>query len=389
MNCLRKLRKNERRTVVCGALVYTFFVCYVIVRCNWHSSILRTSPVQRKISNSVEGNDKESTTLEDSSLHEVRFTRLGNEIAFNSSMCPRDSLLRNGTLQKYLGKKIHKCPRLFIIGAKKGGTTSLYNYTAQHPDFQGIQVTNVSSWFGETHFFAHFWGTVPLTEYLSQFPTDKMSGDASVDNLVHCKAPSRIFATCGADPKVIVLLRDPLERYISNFMMRITRGGYVKFNSSTSISVTTSHEICILSNRLKHGAGISLRDLNISADWSKLVCLFKCCVSMIYEGLYYVSIMNWLCNFPSQNLMIINSEEMFRQPVLVLKQVFSFIGLKPLDDATLTKITSSVSNRTPRSSLPQHQLSMRDRKLLLSVYRPFNKELLDLLDWHNVSWSTL
>ena len=132
-----------------------------------------------------------------------------------------------------------------------------------------------------------------------------------------------------------------------------------------------------------------MADLNTNPDWTKLVCLFACCDSMIYEGLYYVFIMNWLCNFPSQNIMIINSEEMYRHPAAVLKQVFSFVGLKPLDDDTLRDITSSAWNRTPYSSLPQHQLSMKDRKQLLRIYKPFKEQIVDLLGWHNISWSTL
>ena len=384
-------------------LVYTVFVCGFVVKWNWKSPFEYGSEqigIPTKAENGHEkvkgyayaagASEPESNALDDISSYKVRFTRLGSELAFNSSTCPPNSLLRKGMLQKYMhsGKAAHQCPKLFVIGAKKGGTTSLYNYTAHHPDFQGIRLVNVTKGFGETFYFAKLWRKVPLDKYLSQFPKNKMSGDASVDNLVHCKAPMRILITCGPEVKAIVLLRDPIERFVSNFMMRVTRDSYVKYNRSTSLSSTVRLEFDILFERLKRVAHISIEDLNVRTEWSKLSCVFACCKSMIYEGLYYVFIMNWLCNFPSKNLMIINSEEMFHYPAPVLRQVFSFLGLKPLDDDLLREITSFVSNKTHSTTLPQHKLSRKDRNQLLNIYKPFDKELLDLLDWHNVSWST-
>lgn len=389
-----------RRLALHGVLIFLLLAAFVI-QWRWlsrsqenHSPKLATYPVKASnkrgpgTTNNFSAMDDGSASLplEEGTLPKVRLTRLGSELAFNSDLCPSDSLVRKGVLNNPSGMETHTCPKLFIIGAKKGGTTSLYNYTAQHPDFEGIRLTNVSKWFGETLFFAQKWGKEPLSDYLAQFPSDRMSGDASVDNLVHCEVPRRIFTTCGPDTKVIVLLRDPLERYISNFMMRISRNGYLHYNPSTPISYTTKNEQHILARRLKR-VGLSLPELNLQTDWSKLICLFACCDSMIYEGLYYIFIMNWLCNFPSQNIMIVNSEEMFLYPASVLKQVFSFLGLKPLEDETLREITSLVYNKTPWSFSPNHQLSTRDRKKLLNIYRPFNKELIDLLGWHNIAWS--
>ena len=109
---------------------------------------------------------------------------------------------------------------------------------------------------------------------------------------------------------------------------------------------------------------------------------------MIYEGLYYIFVMNWLCNYPSQNVMIINSEEMFHHTPSVMKQVFDFLGLKSMDDEGLSSITSYISNKTLRN-LPSNsrQLSGKDKKRLLDVYEPFNRQLLELLSWEDVPWS--
>ena len=45
--------------------------------------------------------------------------------------------------------KHQDCLTLFIVGARKGGTTSLYSYVAKHPDFDGI-LLNRGPMSGET-----------------------------------------------------------------------------------------------------------------------------------------------------------------------------------------------------------------------------------------------
>ena len=194
----------------------------------------------------------------------VHYTRLGSELNFDPSTCPPDSLyaLRKGKLQNVSGET-DRCPRLFIVGAKKGGTTSLYNYTDHHPDFKGIRLYNVPNHYGETFHFGNKWGKNTTDEYVSQFPNSKMSGDASVDNLVHCLAPQRIFNTCGSDRKVIILLRDPLDRYESNFRMRVAGKGYPNYSNATQINSTFKQDNSDLIDRVRRDTRSSLTGFNV------------------------------------------------------------------------------------------------------------------------------
>lgn len=109
--------------------------------------------------------------------------------------------------------KLNK-PNLFIIGAPRSGTTSLYNYLTQHPDI-------FMSKYKEPHYFATDIKAVnPWSEkmqdtdvYLKLFngaDEKKRIGTASVLYMISKTAAKRIrkFAP---DSKIIAMLRSPVE----------------------------------------------------------------------------------------------------------------------------------------------------------------------------------
>ena len=64
-------------------------------------------------------------------------TRFGGDLNFDYSSCPINSIMLNST--RVNAKPLHNnCPQVFIIGARKGGSTSMYQYLSKHPDFKGI-----------------------------------------------------------------------------------------------------------------------------------------------------------------------------------------------------------------------------------------------------------
>jgi hypothetical protein len=104
----------------------------------------------------------------------------------------------------------HKKVNLFIIGAPKAGTTSLYYYLNQHP---GIQMPQIK----EPHYFSKdfpkFTNINELDEYHDLFEWDANAqyyGDASVWYLYSDEAIENISAY-NSEAKFIVMLRDPRE----------------------------------------------------------------------------------------------------------------------------------------------------------------------------------
>ncbi len=310
-------------------------------------------------------------------------TRLGTDLNFDESSCPANSLLSKHQMTN--GTPLHlDCPTLFLVGARKGGTTSLYQYLSKHPDFEGVKLEKGPG-AGETFHFSSRYDRESWEVYLNRFPSDGvMTGDSSVGNFVRCEVPQRLFESCGKQAKIVMLLRNPIERFVSNFLMRVRTGTRHLHNSSALRTSLKVHLDEFLSAALSNKVDVA----RMPEQWEKLLCLFGPSANLIFEGLYYVHLNNWLCNFPAENILVVNSEEFYSSSTVILSQVLEFLGLKPLDSETLSWITSTVYNKGNYTVPIYQRLSGRDKKLLQGVYEPFNDALMKLLGWDStkVQW---
>ena len=337
------------------------------------------------IDSSKSGNHSSSDTKKAESspvIHQETetLTRLGSALSFEVDACPTRSLML-GNWQNQTPQH-NNCPTLFLVGARKGGTTSLYHYVDQHPDFEGIRLNN-QPMDGETFYFTHHLGR--WNKYISQFPENCMSGESTVDNMVHCEVPRKLFRACGLQAKVVMLLRNPIERFVSNFLMRVRLGTYAWLPTSmkTNISSEAMSELQIAVNTLANTTQNYYCATLSPKDWRKYRCRFAPAVNMVYEGMYYIFVMNYLCNIPAENILIVNSEEFFSNPSRILSQIFIFLGLERLNGQQLDSITSAVFNKRQDIILPHQVLSVAVKNQLnYYAYRPFNAALFKLLQWN-------
>ncbi len=114
---------------------------------------------------------------------------------------------------------------LFIVGAPKASTTSLYYYLKTHPE---VYFPNLK----ETNYFSHqeiieqklyYKAKITKSErgYLnlySQHESQKILGDASVSYLYYPNIPNKIFRY-NPEAKIIIILRDPIQRAFSHYLM--------------------------------------------------------------------------------------------------------------------------------------------------------------------------
>lgn len=126
-------------------------------------------------------------------------------------------------------------PNFLVIGAAKSGTTSLYNYLKQHPQiymspmkepaffaFEGI-----ATFRGPWKSWASRNTVTSIEAYRALFQgvSDEVAiGEASQTYLVHPNAPERIRHYV-PDVKLIAILRDPVERAYSDYLMQLLHGG--------------------------------------------------------------------------------------------------------------------------------------------------------------------
>ena len=112
-------------------------------------------------------------------------------------------------------------PNLIIIGAMKAGTTSLHNYLQSHPEIQMSEPK-------ELNYFSNpkFWNR-GLAWYESHFDSPaKVRGETSTSYTIYPRAsetPERIHNTV-PDVKLIYLIRDPINRFISHYVHYLSEG---------------------------------------------------------------------------------------------------------------------------------------------------------------------
>lgn len=106
-------------------------------------------------------------------------------------------------------------PDIIIIGAMKGGTTSLYHYLASHPDV-------VASRDKETDFFRsrkHF--SKGIEWYRQQFRgagTHALEASPNYTKRHKFRGVPRRMHSVLPEAKLVYVLRDPVERIISHYM---------------------------------------------------------------------------------------------------------------------------------------------------------------------------
>lgn len=204
-------------------------------------------------------------------------------------------------------------PDFIIIGAQKAGTTSLFSYLAQHPDLY-------PSHRKEVHFFDG--GINPRRDnfrrgqrwYRAHFPRMQELGpagktfEASPSYLFNPLVPERIHDLI-PDVRLIALLRDPVERAISHYFHERRKG-----RETLPIMEAMQAE----EERLEP----AMQAQDYKSD------VFRRC-SYKSRGIYHRQLERYLARFPRENLLVLDSDELFRAPTEAIRQVLGFVGVDP------------------------------------------------------------
>ncbi|UNU24523.1 tetratricopeptide repeat-containing sulfotransferase family protein [Microcoleus vaginatus] len=238
-------------------------------------------------------------------------------------------------------------PNFIIIGSQRCGTTSLYTYLAQHPQI----LTPIKK---EMDFFSwHF--DRGIDWYLAHFPPmppgeQFVTGEASPSYFDYREAPARLY-NLFPEAKLIVLLRNPVDRAISQFY-RLADLNW----EARSLDRVISDEIERLNQNPEYIIGEEPGNY-------------------LARGRYIEFIKNWRTFFPREQLLILKSEDFYAGAATTVKQVLEFLDLPEYQ-------LSEYQNANPGFYQPVNQ-SIRD--WLSDYFRPYNQELEEYLgrqfDW--------
>ena len=174
-------------------------------------------------------------------------------------------------------------PHFLVLGAMKAGTTSLYAHLTALP---GAGAASKK----ELQYFTYLWDR-PLEWYLQQFPAGLVSGEASPQYLFHPRAARRC-ASVLPDLKLLVLLRDPIDRAYSHYRFEMNRDRE---------PLGTFEEALAAEDERLAPVGVDDMDLrtNPAARWSSRS-----------RGHYAEQLERWLLHYPREQLRVIETGEL-------------------------------------------------------------------------------
>jgi len=249
-------------------------------------------------------------------------------------------------------------PDFLIIGTKRGGTTSLYNYLLAHPRVAPLfpAAQNIKG----VHFFDTNFGR-GLAWYRSHFPTRvaRMAsrrpwvvGEASPYYLHHPHAPRRAREVApGA--RLIVLLRNPIERAYSHYKERVRNG---------SEPLTFQEALAAEPERLA-GETDRMREDPAYVSFAHEHQSYKS------QGIYLPQVQAWMSQYPEAQFCVIRSEDLFVDPVAVYRRVLGFLNLPPWEPPTFRRFNFHPSDGMPASV----------REELTAFFAPHNQRLAESL----------
>ncbi|XP_027885552.1 heparan sulfate glucosamine 3-O-sulfotransferase 3B1-like [Xiphophorus couchianus] len=259
------------------------------------------------------------------------------------------------------GSGSKKLPQAIIIGVKKGGTRALLEFLRVHPDIRAVGA--------EPHFFDRNYenGLEWYRDLMPKTLEGQITMEKTPSYFVTREAPARISAM-SRDTKLIVVVRDPVTRAISDYTQTLSKKPDIpSFESLTFKNRTT---------------GL------IDTSWSA-----------IQIGIYAKHLDNWLQYFPMDQILFVSGERLISDPAGELGRVQDFLGLKRIitdkhfyfnqtkgfpclkkaEGSSKPHCLGKTKGRTHPNIDPEVVQRLRD------FYRPFNMKFYQMTG-HNFGW---
>ncbi len=245
-----------------------------------------------------------------------------------------------------------KLPNFLIIGVQKAGTTSIYNYLAQHPQVYMSPVKETNFFMKDPSKLDSNVSNKPnksgqkriltFEDYCELFTgvTDEIAiGEASPNYLVKYETSAKNIKHYIPDAKLICILRNPVERAYSDYLMHI--------------------------RDLVHDKPRSLSEqIKFSSDKS----------SILRKGFYYEQLKYFFDTFSSEQIKVYLYDDLCQNPVKFMQDMYNFIGVDSSfcpDTSKKSQVAQIPKNQTIHKILktenPVRVLSRKILKLFLPL----------------------
>ncbi len=254
-------------------------------------------------------------------------------------------------------------PDFLIIGTKRGGTTSLFNYLMQHPGILGtfprIRSRKSTNFFFADHPASPYWHRSHFhTEGYRRLLETRLGyrplGFEASPYYIWDPRVAPIAAKLYPELKAIVLLRDPVRRAWSHYQERVQNGVEpLSFTQALQVEdQRLSNEVDrMMANATYHST---------AHDW----------YSYRTRGEYLAQIVNWRRHFPPEQLLILRSESLYTNTQAVMDDTCAFLDIPSyeLPHTTVFNATWRTREEMPPSDMSVLSRHFSSHKKLLEEY---------------------
>ncbi len=271
-----------------------------------------------------------------------------------------------------------KKPNFFLVGTVKGGTTALHRYLTSHPQVYVSPIKEVNYFSKDAihpeHFSADYRHDIDIDieKYLCgdrKHPvhiahvTDEITyhklfddvndeiavGEMSLSYLLYDGVAEKIKSYNG-DAKILMMLRNPVERAFSQYIMNLKQGKILADNFLEEIK----------------------KDAKAApAGWGANH-------QYLYIGKYYKQVKNYLEVFPRDQVKILLYDDYIAAPEEILREMFTFLGVSiDVEIDSSQKYNEGGISRFSRLNyfLNQMGLIQKAKQILPYAWRGFFKDI--------------
>jgi hypothetical protein len=197
-------------------------------------------------------------------------------------------------------------PHFLGIGTQKGGTTTLYQLLKPHPE---VFLPDNK----EVHYFTKHYaaGEEWYVEQFEAAAPGQLRGEITPYYLFHEAAPERIHAL-RPDMRLIALLRDPVERTLSQYF-HSRRLGLEDLPLELALAAEAE--------RLAGSEAVIRQPGGTHQSHQEH--------SYLARSRYEEQLLRYFNLFGRQNVLVLRSEDLFEQPQASLEALSSFLGIRP------------------------------------------------------------
>lgn len=302
-------------------------------------------------------------------------------------------------------------PQFIIVGAQKSGTTALYEFLNEHPTIQASKTLepHFFDWHYPSNEMKHDWLIgrnlsldIPEPDFQcaikqaygenfaieANTSADTIFFEKTPSYLFLTKVPKRIYTTCFWHPKIVIILRNPIDRAFSHFRMKIKTGdlsfeAWIDKEVQHLVQVGLSRAPPRTSLYSENDPAFQIPKLtnreSEERHWKHYRKMFA--NNYVQRGMYITYLRHWIKFFPlGESLLVLNFEKFKSNPEEVFFELLDFVGAPrfvPADNFG----TIHNSKGRPRSPIPAET-----RKYLSALFRPYNSLLADELgeDWRGI-----